>query len=236
MTASLKLTGKTRLEIREPSGLYFDESSGELWVVCDRKGSIYRLKEDGRPVETIALKGGDLEGVTKAGKHFFILKEEGVVLEYRPSDLKGGKKDGKLIRKHQVVLTSPFGKKKERRFEGITYDHHTKTFYLLHEKKPRLLLQCNRQFREIRRTPIENVSDLSGISYDSQRKGLWMISHESKRLFFVNLSDQSTTSVAELPVRQAEGVAVSGNTVYIVGDRDRTLFRFELPISEHKRL
>lgn len=163
-----------------------------------------------------------MEGIKMAGSYFYVIKESGNVMKID--------RQGRILQTYRLSDTS--------RLEGITFDSDRDCFYLVHEKKPEMLLAYNTDFVECQRHLLTGAKDFSGLAFDNKRKGIWMVSHESATLLFWNLKNQKYLYSHRLDIHQAEGVAIDLNEkrIYIIGDMDEELFVFDLPSEAIERL
>jgi uncharacterized protein YjiK len=135
-----------KLPVPEPSGLdlTFDETG--FWIVSDENSKVYLIDSWGRMVKSFNVDGKDLEGITviddstlavvlERTREVVILDTSGIKINRTALDLKGELNSG---------------------LEGITSDPKEKKFYVLNEKKPRLLLTLDENLRELKNLTSKN--------------------------------------------------------------------------------
>ena len=113
--------------------------------------------------------------------------------------------------------------------EGITYNQQDKIFYVLNEKKPRLLLTLDENLKEISRDTLSFAKDLSGIFFDDIDSTLWIISDESQRIFKTDISGVLIEEF-KIKVKQPEGITLNKarTKLYLVSDVTENLYVFDL--------
>jgi uncharacterized protein YjiK len=206
------------LQIPEPSGTTF--SNGILWVVSDENSTVYKINATGKKIYSFAVNGFDLEGITLVDDSLLA-----IVLE----------------RSREIVLTDSLGKEIARfsvdikgeensGLEGITYNPVNKHFYLINEKNPVLLLETDRNFKEISRKEISETKDLSGIYYSNKDDCLWLLSDEDRKIIKYSFEGKILAEY-RINVEQPEGIAFSKNEgeIYIVSDKTEKLYVYTNP-------
>lgn len=219
---SLELLGTARLDADELSGLAYHPERGTLLAVSDDAGRLWEISVDGEPeiVHEIKLKKGkkhDLEGVAvgPAGEIWIAAEQRRAILRY---DL-----DGKLIERHRLDVD---GEKDNDGLEGLTRDPDDGRIYALHERRPRELIELDASCAVIRRWPLEDFDDLSGVCAD--RGGLWIVSDLSNALGRFEPRGDGWRCVArfDLGDDSAEGVAVVGDRIYVAFDAGKENLRW----------
>lgn len=204
--------------IREPSGIAWHAKNNSLLVVSDTRTDVYEIRFNGTLIRTIPVQGTDLEGVALSAScdTIFVVEERarqvvccaagGTRLSTFPAD---------VATLDNVAL------------EGVTVGP-AGTLYVLNEKSPGMLLEYTTAGTELRRIPLAFADDYSDITYDAATNCLWIISDESKKLV---KTDRNGSVLAQwlLPFTKGEGIAIVGDTVYIVNDADATLYLFRKP-------
>lgn len=222
--SSLSLQKKIILPIKEPSALSFSSDLKTLWTVSDNNGSIYSLSLDGKVLGEYKTSASDLEGIT-AHTDLGSLGSLCVVLE-RLREVQCFDHNWKVSHKYKI----PFSGQSNSGFEGITFNPDNQHFYIVNEKSPTSILELSKEFEIIKTHSISFAKDLSDIFYDSREQKLWVLSHESQKLFKLSL-DFKIESQFDLPgVVQAEGVVVDSlnKKIMIVSDKDSafTIYTF----------
>jgi len=216
---TLSFSVAEKIPVPEPSGidLTFDETG--FWIVSDENSKVYLIDSWGRVVKSFKVNGEDLEGITvvddstlavvlERTREVVILDTAGIELKRTKLDLEGELNSG---------------------LEGITYDKIEKKFYVLNEKKPRLLIAINNKLEELSRDTLNFSKDVSGIFYDSVDKTLWILSDESQRIYKTDLSGNSFQEF-KIKVTRPEGITLnkSRTKLYIVSDKTESLYIFNL--------
>jgi len=208
-----------QIPVTEPSGLdlTFDEKG--FWIVSDQNSKVYLINSWGREVKSFKVDGESLEGITvidertlavvlERNREVVVLDTSGLELKRRKLNLKGELNSG---------------------LEGITYDPAEKKFYILNEKKPRLLVTLDENLSELKRDTLNFAKDVSGIYFDSSKKILWILSDESQRIFKTDLSGNPLEEF-KIKVTQPEGITLNkaGTKLYLVSDKTSTLYVYNL--------
>ena len=219
-SSGLKLTGEYTLSIPEPSGLTFHYNYSQLWTVSDNTNHIYAISLDGTVLQELRYEGNDLEGIVfdSAGNSLWVAEEQ--LREVVQVGL-----DGKELSRHSIDLPGSGNSG----LEGICLDT-SNTFYVLNEKNPRLWAKLKADFSTLVQKPIDEVEDLSGITYDTKRQMFWIVSDQSQLLFLWN-AEQGVVKSYDLPYEKAEGVAHDPllDRIYIVSDKTGKLYVYDLP-------
>jgi uncharacterized protein YjiK len=204
--------------ITEPSGLAWDARRGALLVVSDARSGIYLIRPDGALVGTIPVGGTDMEAValTPGCDTIFIAEEHDRRIAC--CDTAGGRYCSFRV----DVATSD-----NNALEGVTVGP-AGSLYILNEKNPGMLLVYSMAGTELRRVPLSFAADYSDLVYDAARDCLWILSDESALLAKTRL-DGVVIAAWQLPVTGCEGIAVDGDTMYIVNDRTAVLYTFRTP-------
>jgi len=207
------------LPVPEPSGLdmTFDEKG--FWVVSDENSTIYLIDSWGREVKSFKVEGSDVEGITvidedklavvlERSREVVILDTSGVELKRVKINVEGELNSG---------------------LEGITYDSTGKRFYLLNEKKPRLLLTLDENLIELRRDTLNFSKDVSGIFFDDQKNILWIVSDESESIYKTDFTGKPFDEF-KIKIAQPEGITLNKKRtkLYIVSDNTNSLYVFNL--------
>lgn len=207
------------IPVPEPSGLdlTFDEKG--FWVVSDENSIVYLIDSWAGEVKNFKVDGNDIEGITVIDE-----TKLAVVLE----------------RSREVVILDTSGTELKRvkinvegelnsGLEGITYDSAGEKFYLLNEKKPRLLLTLDKNLNELSRDTLNFSKDVSGIFFDDQKNILWIVSDESQSVYKTDLRGKPFEEF-RIAIAQPEGITLNKNRtrLYIVSDNTNSLYVFNL--------
>jgi len=208
-----------KIPVTEPSGLdlTFDEKG--FWIVSDQNSKVYLIDSWGRVVKSFKVDGEGLEGITviddstlavvlERTREVVILDTSGTEIKRAALDLEGELNSG---------------------LEGITYDPKGKKFYLLNEKKPRLLLTLDENLNELKRDTLNFSKDVSGIYFDASKKILWILSDESQRIFKTDLLGNPFEEF-KINITQPEGITFNKTRtkLYIVSDKTENLYVFNI--------
>ena len=207
------------IPVPEPSGidLSFDEKA--FWVVSDQNSKVYLIDSWGREIKSFKVEGEDLEGIT-------VLNDStlAVVLE----------------RTREVVIVDTAGNEIKRAplnldgelnsgLEGITYNPDKKNFYVLNEKKPRLLVTLDENLVELKQDTLSFAKDFSGLFFDGNDNTLWLLSDESQEIYKTDLSGKVIQEF-RINVKQPEGITINKERtkLYLVSDVTGNLYVFSL--------
>jgi uncharacterized protein YjiK len=208
-----------KIPVPEPSGLDLTSDETGFWIVSDENSKVYLIDSWGREVKSFKVDGEDLEGITvindsmlavvlERTREVVILDTSGLELKRVKLELKGELNSG---------------------LEGITYDPEGRKFYVLNEKKPRLLITLDENLNELKRDTLNFSKDVSGIFYDTLDKTLWILSDESQRIFKTDLSGKPIEEF-KIKIIQPEGITLNEarTKLYIVSDKTGNLYVFNL--------
>ena len=207
------------IPVPEPSGLDLSYDEKAFWIVSDQNSKVYLIDSWGKEIKSFKVDGEDLEGITVVNDITIAVvlerTREVVILDTSGNELKRAKLD------LEGELNSGL--------EGITYNRRDKIFYILKEKKPRLLLTLDKNLIELNRDTLDFAKDFSGIFFDDIDNILWIISDESERIFKTNLEGVSIEEF-KIKVKQPEGITLNKarTKLYLVSDATENLYVFEL--------
>ena len=216
---TLSFSVAEKIPVPEPSGLdlAFDETG--FWSVSDQNSNVYLIDSWGKVVKSFKVNGEDLEGITviddstialvlERTREVVILDTSGLELKRAKLDLEGELNNG---------------------LEGISYDPEEKKFFVLNEKKPRLLLTLDENLNEIKRDTLNFAKDVSGIFFDAVDKNLWILSDESQRIFKTDLSGNPIEEF-KIKITQPEGITLNNarTKLFVVSDKTENLYVFNL--------
>ena len=216
---TLSFSVAEKIPVPEPSGLdlAFDETG--FWIVSDQNSNVYLIDSWGKVVKSFKVNGEDLEGITviddstialvlERSREVVILDTSGLELKRAKLDLEGELNNG---------------------LEGISYDPDEKKFFVLNEKKPRLLLTLDENLNEIKRDTLNFAKDVSGIFFDAVDKNLWILSDESQRIFKTDLSGNPIEEF-KIKITQPEGITLNKarTKLFVVSDKTENLYVFNL--------
>jgi len=211
------LLRQVRVQVQEPSGLCLDPATGEFWTVSDETGLVHRIDAEGRVTRTLAWTGDDLEGVCvdpRDGSLWLACERDGMAVNL--STL------GVELARH---ILEPAGSGGNSGLEGIECDPRGR-LWLVKEKDPGLLFVWDPVSGGLETRALDFARDYSGLALDEERGGIWVVSDESESLTF--LGDDGSRLEYHLGLERLEGVAVSGDRVWVVSDSNATLYELQL--------
>lgn len=215
---SLTPTATFNLSVSEPSGLAYCPKTNSLYMISDAHPEIYEMSLTGDIIRTISISSYDMEGVVLSKNYDTIfVVEEGIyqVVKY----LQDGTRAGSF-----KFVTGPDIK---HAIEGIAIDNEY-NIYLINEKSPCRIVKLNCNGEEIWRKEITYTTDISEIYYDKKTDCLWILSDESKALMKFT-KDGVLLNKWDIPINQAEGLAMTDENMYIVSDPEAKLYVFKRP-------
>ena len=208
-----------KIPVSEPSGLSLSADEKAFWTVSDQTAEVYLFDGWGKVIKSFKLDGEDPEGITIVDDSTLA-----VVLE-RSREVVIMDTSGNEIKRASINLNGELN----NGLEGISYDPKEKKFFVLNEKKPRLLITLDQNLVEMKRDTLNFSKDVSGIFYDSELKVLWILSDESQRIYKTDLSGNPTEEI-KIKVTQPEGITLNKarTKLYIISDRTENLYVFNL--------
>ena len=243
----------------EPSGLVLAQDHSGFWTVSDDTEKVFKLDLKGRVDrrETFEIPEKGMEGITldPAGEFLLTVREDSneiFKLEVAGGDVADQKKLAAMAG-FDATLKSYFDSSEENKgLEGITWNAHGNTIFVVKEGKPGVLIEVSSDLEEIlgyrllnedngfrdNARPVHEI-DYSGLCYDSERKAIWIVSDKARRLFLYDWGADRVIYSAPLgysvdgdykEVEKAEGVAVdpAANRLYVVSDEEARLYVFDL--------
>ena len=207
------------IPVPEPSGLDLSFDEKAFWIVSDQDSKVYLIDSWGKEVKSFKVAGEDLEGITvisdstiaivlERTREVVILDTSGNELKRASLNLKGELNSG---------------------LEGITYNPEKKNFYVLNEKKPRLILTLDENLVEQRRDTLNFAKDFSGLFFDGNDDTLWLLSDENQEIYKTDLSGNVIREF-KIKVKQPEGIALNKERtkLFIVSDVTGNLYVFDI--------
>lgn len=213
---ALVATHSQKLDIKEPSGIVFNPKINQFVIVSDQ-GKFSLFDTAFNKTEAYKIKKGDLEGVTIANDTLYLLNE---AKDQVLSVTLNGKKR-KISQKFKLPKTMS----KNQGYEGITYDYDQEFFVLVSQNYPNNILVTSARFIPVHTHTLEQSQYLSDIFY--HRGYYYILSDADKAVYKVN-QDFELSEVYSIPVKDAEGICIVENTLYIVSDEKEKLYTFEL--------
>jgi len=214
---NLKIINEYKVNIPEPSDLAFSVDKKSLWTVSDENSTVYLISLKGKIKKSFTVNTEDLEGIA-------VLNESTIaVVSERSNEIILLNTDGKEISRHNLG----FRKKGNVGLEGIAVNNNH--IFVVKEKKPRVLIELDKKFNELKRKEITFASDLSGLDYVQDTNDLWIISDESKLIAKCS-PDGTLKEIFNVDITQIEGIAVDtkSNKIYVVSDKEEKLYVLEM--------
>ena len=207
------------IPVPEPSGLDLSFDEKAFWIVSDQDSKVYLIDSWGKEVKSFKVAGEDLEGIT-------VISDSTIAIV--------------LERTREVVILDTSGNELKRAslnlngelnsgLEGITYNPEKKNFYVLNEKKPRLILTLDENLVEQRRDTLNFAKDFSGLFFDGNDDTLWLLSDENQEIYKTDLSGNVIREF-KIKVKQPEGIALNKERtkLFIVSDVTGNLYVFDI--------
>lgn len=205
------------LPVAEPSGLFYSLSHS-LYMISDASKYIYEIDTVGNILKQIPCDSFNMEGITLSANNDTIF-----VIEENNYKVKKYLSDGTFIESFTVNTSED----PKHALEGITIDGRN-NIYLLNEKNPCLLLKLSPNGEELWRKEINYTTDISDICYDKKNDCLWIVSDESQELLKLSMNGDLLQEW-RLPIKKAEGLAISSTHIFIVSDSEAKLYIFNKP-------
>jgi len=205
--------------VPEPSGIDLSYNEKAFWIVSDQNSKVYLIDSWGNEIKNFTVNGEDLEGITVIDDSTLA-----VILE-RTREVVVLDTSGKELKRKKINLEGELNSG----LEGISYDPQKEIFYIVNEKKPRLLLALDKDLTELSRDTLDFVKDVSGIFFDDKDNTLWILSDESKCIVKTDLSGNPFEEF-KIKVDQLEGITFNKarTKLFLVSDITGNLYVFEL--------
>lgn len=219
VTDQLELISKFKLDVLEPSGLAIDKSGTVLYTVSDNTNQVYKISADGEVIKTYSYSGNDLEGVSVYKDNKLLLAEERqkTIVVF---DMSSGKTERYPISYDNNEANSGI--------EGVAYNTHDGSSFILNEKNPGLLIRLSSDFKVVRSYDLGFASDYSGIFFDKAKNDLWIVSDQSKTINHCTISGGLIKSYS-VNINKVEGIALTNDKIYVVSDADAYLYVYKRP-------
>ncbi|MEA3445122.1 MAG: SdiA-regulated domain-containing protein [Bacteroidota bacterium] len=215
----LKLIQTIDIGISEPSGICVAKEGRSLYVVSDDENRIVEISTDGEFVRQIIIGKADYEGITfdsNTGTIWLADEQNRLLLNIDTL--------GYFMMNVQV----PGSNQENSGIEGLSYNHDKKEFYLIIEKDPGKLIIVDSLFNIKNTYELDFAKDYSGCFYDSGDNALWIVSEQSMLLVKCNLEGIPTQRYT-FSEKGIEGIAISGNKIFMVSDGLNRLFIYDTP-------
>ncbi len=262
---SFSLTYLDRYDIKdedagliEPSGLALSPGHDGFWTVCDEAKTVFKLDRKGR-VESgrcFEIPVAGLEGITleSTGEFLLAVKEETneiVKMEIAAREIADRRPLAEMAG-FDAIAPHFAGGGENKGLEGITWNAHGNTVFVVKEGLPGLLVEVSADLRTVKGHRALNQDngfvdtnlgsdeiDYSGLCHDAVRKAFWIVSDKAKRVFLYDWTEDRVVHSAPLgygrdgdyeEVEKAEGIAVDprANRLYVVSDEEARLYVFDV--------
>ncbi len=213
-------------EVKELSGLSID-AQGRLWTVSDREDALLRLDNAFRVDQRWPVDLTDLEGIAVGPGVLGVASEPGWFATF---DLRTGEETGNRWNLRPWISGNP----RKKGLEGACWRENA---WVVVTEKPRKLLAVHGHVTEL--AELEDKGgfgdeDCSGIDWDSDRSVFWICSHEGSCIYAYDpsgiqeLRRETLRDLGGNELEQAEGVAVSGDRLFIACDKAALIYEYQI--------
>ncbi len=244
--------------LEEPSGLALRPGDDGFWTVSDDTKKIFKLDSEGNvdKDESFEIPVKGLEGITldSTGEFLLTVKEESneiIKIEIAEREVVAARPLSGMAGYDTIA---PFfdGEGETKGLEGITWNGHSDTVFVVKEGLPGLLVEVSsdlqtikghRQLNEDNGFRDTNLSsdeiDFSGLCYDATRSAFWIVSDKAKRVYLYDWTANRVIQSAPLgygddgdykEVEKGEGIAVDpeAKRLYVVSDEEGRIYVFDV--------
>lgn len=234
LVANAKLVKEFKDKIKEPSGLVAKD--GRLYTVSDQ-GGIYSMHTDGSDIrEHLSKKQtgeADNEAITHHQGMFYVMREKDREIKKYDDNFneKGTISVSEIA--DSLGLPSNSGFESLASCEGKLYIATEKNAEAGPHRGHQVLVEINTNGKEKASYSLKglDLKDISDITCDGGK--FYVVSHESAQIVGFNKVGNNIKPSFSLPIdnkpKQAEGVAVIGDSIYIVSDKDGLLIQMDKP-------
>lgn len=234
IAAHAKLVKEIKDKINEPSGLVAKD--GRLYTVSDQ-GGIYSMNTDGSDIKEHLSKSqtgeADNEAITFHNGKFLVMREKDREIKIYGSDFSEHGSINVAGIADSLGLPSNSGFESLVSCNGKLYIATEKNAEKGSHKGNQVLVEIDQNGSQKAAYSLSGLGlkDISDITCDNGN--FWVVSHESGKLVGFkhvgnNIKPDFSEKISNNP-EQAEGVAVIGNNIYIVSDKDGLLIRMDKP-------
>ena len=197
------------------SGCAYRPETKTFFIIDNHWSDVYEITSDIRIINVYqtGLKGEDTEDIAYAGDGIFY-----VCAEHNNTIYKLKFENGKFTLKKSAALDLP--NKMNKNLEGIVFCPARNSLFCVKEKYPSMLVEVEaneENFGQIRRKiEVENIKDLSGVTYDEENNTLLLLSDESKCVLIYDIESLQEKSRFPVKGRQPEGICFGEKGVLCV--------------------
>lgn len=244
--------------LTEPSGLVLSNGHDGIWTVSDDTEKVFKLDLEGQvvPSESFEISVAGLEGITldPTGEFLLTVREESneiIRMEIAEGEITDQRRLADMAG-YDTIAPFFVGGGANKGLEGITWNTHTNTIFVVKEGEPGLLVEVSPDLQTIKGHKVLNEDngfrdtslssdeiDFSGLCYDPTRSAFWIVSDQAKRVYLYDWAANQVVDSAPLgygndgnyeEVQKAEGVAVDpqANRLYVVSDEETRLYVFDV--------
>lgn len=223
LISSLILEKKIKQVDNNLSGLTWDTSTNTLLAVTNRPAQIIQLDTRGNVITLFPLPNiEDPESISLGWNNNYLIAEERR-RKITPVTLSLA---DRRYRIQSPTLELDVGDKKNDGLEGVAFSKSSGALFVANERKPAVIFKV--EGFNIPRHPLRikkiysSSSDISGLAWSESRQRLYVLSDEAKSLIEMDSTGKIFRAsdlndfVQNIP--QPEGVAIEGNTIYIVSE------------------
>jgi uncharacterized protein YjiK len=231
--------------IAEPSGITFHTIRKTIFVVSD-EGELHEMRRDGRPVRSQSLKHTDLEGITmnpSTGLLYAVVEGDDAILEISPQSFEITRRFGinrgfegrELLKKGGMGLEAITFVPNDSHPEGGTFWVGNQSFSLKPNREPSIVCEVVVPLSSTDPTPPEgkiisffplSIIDISGLTYDSSRHCLIVVSDTTNLLVEV-VRDGTVLRQHLLPGNDQEGIALDQEGFMYIAQENGEVIKIE---------
>jgi hypothetical protein len=232
-------------QIAEPSGITFHAIRKTVFVVSD-EGELHEMRTDGRPVRSQSLKQTDLEGITvnpSTGLLYAVVEGDDAILEISPQSFEITRRFGinrgfegrELLKKGGMGLEAITFVPNDSHPEGGTFWVGNQSFSLKPNREPSIVCEVVVPLSSTDPTPPEgkiigffplSIIDISGLTYDSSRHCLIVVSDTTNLLVEV-VRDGTVLRQHLLPGNDQEGIALDQEGFMYIAQENGEVIKIE---------
>jgi len=219
---TLPVQAEVHLDIPEPSGVVWCETSGTLYVVSDRSPLAYEISEQGRRLNQLRFDGRNIEGVSFDTQRDLIW-----IAQEEPRRLIGILRSGGESLRYGVRVPDSLPQKG---LEGVVHVASQDSLYAVNERAPVMLIKIDNRGEVVHTVEVPFAPDLSGICAAPEDNGLLLLSDMAASIYWTGF-DGSLKRWWKLPVKKPEGISLDNRKkrIFVVSDSEEKLFVFPFP-------